>query len=62
MQSREMAEPIEVSSLYSGTPLFSFAFGVGLQCNIGDFHVMSSLETVDSIIPGFSVSSILPRN
>ena len=60
MQSREMAEPIEVSSLYSGTPLFSFAFGV--QCNVGDFHVMSSLETVDSIIPGFSVSSILPRN
>ena len=51
--SREMAEPIEVSSLYSGTPLFSFAFGV--QCNVGDFHVMSSLESVDSIIPGFFV-------
>ena len=55
-----MAEPIEVSSLYSGAPLFSFGFGV--QFNVGDFlrpvyardfPEMYSLESVDCIFQVF---------
>ena len=51
MMPREVAEPIEVSSLYSDAPLFSFGFGVPF--NVGaflrpvyayDFPEMFSLE------------------
>ena len=35
MKSREVAEPIEASSLYRDDPFFSFGFGV--QFNVGDF-------------------------
>ena len=34
MKSREVAEPIEASSLYCDAPLFSFGFGV--RFNVGD--------------------------
>ena len=35
MKYHEVAEPIEVSSLYNDAPLFSLGFGV--QFNVGDF-------------------------
>ena len=55
MKSREMAEPIEASSLYGHAPLVSFGFGI--QFGVGDilrpvyaydFPEMSSLESVST--------------